>query len=344
MASYGFPGGLLGGSILPPTSVNATTAILPNLAIAGSNTYSFYTQSSFITGAQTPPGYGSMAFTNPSYGFGGLLLKRGNFGNGAQYPPGGSDFLMNVCFNENQTILCIPGGSTGYVGIGTTNPQTGLHCYNSTNFSLLLDNGTNSSLFQQAAGSGGLYIRTGTGTGGGTNGLYINSGGTLIGPNADNFTNLGGGSNRFVFVYAVNGTIQTSDARQKTNVIASNLGLNFIKNLNPVSYTWKVGQKYIDAEGNITTRPGKRTFYGFLAQEVKKTLDDLGTGDFSGWILTDVNDPDSEQGLRYTDFIAPMVKSIQELSAQNAALEQSLATATANFSSLEARIAALESK
>jgi hypothetical protein len=319
-----------------------------------------------------------MAFTSPTYGFGGLLLKRGIFGNGGQQA--GSDFLMNVCYSENQTILCIPGiynryvgigttnpqralhivspntgndsplfvhepqlgsghvtvmtvggdyanfrctqvgftnngtdtsnvatlgllggtsalvvnsvggvgigtvnpgaalqigdatsvyqipgtyitklsvtdsgyaangnkvsiflgtqgsanngffmeysptssASTNYfrfigynggqgfnqqlvsgnVGIGTTNPQTGLHCYNSTNFSLLLDNGTNSSLFQQAAGSGGLYIRTGTGTAGGTNGLYLTSGGTLFGPNADLATSLGGSSNRWTTVYA----------------------------------------------------------------------------------------------------------------------------------------------
>jgi hypothetical protein len=96
-----------------------------------------------------------MAFTNPSYGFGGLLLKRGIFGNTSQYPPGGSDFLMNVCFNENQTILCIPGGSTAYVGIGTTNPLFRLNVDNGTTVGTAcasfqassMTNGQNTSIF-----------------------------------------------------------------------------------------------------------------------------------------------------------------------------------------------------
>jgi hypothetical protein len=236
---------------------------------------------------------------------------------------------------------CASGGTTysekmrilgnGRVGIGTAIPAIGLHCYNSTNFTLLLDNGTNSSLFQQAAGSGGLYIRTGPGTTGGTNGLYLNSGGSLFGPGADIATSLGGSSNKWTTVYAQTATINTSDARQKTNITPSSLGLEFINKLNPVSYKWISGQGTLDDNGNnVSVRPGSRIFYGFLAQEVKKTLDDLAVPDFAGWTLDDVNNPDSAQGLRYTEFIAPMVKSIQELSAKN--------------SDLESRLAALEAK
>ena len=236
------------------------------------------------------------------------------------------------------------------VGIGTTSPVALLHCYNPSNISLLLDNGTNSTLIYQASSSGGLYIRTGTGTTGGSNGLFLTSGGGFFGPNADNATTLGGGSNRWTTVYAMTGTINTSDARQKTNVESSSLGLEFINKLNPVSYKWISGQGTLDDNGNqVSVRPGRRIFYGFLAQEVKNTLDELAVPDFAGWTLDDINNPDSAQGLRYTEFIAPMVKSIQELSAENTALktqmtslEQSLATATANFSSLEARLAALE--
>ena len=52
--------------------------------------------------------------------------------------------------------------------------------------------------------------------------------------------------------------------------------------------------------------------------------------DFGGWILTDKNDPDSEQGLRYEEFISPLIKAVKELSEKN--------------ETLEARILALESK
>ena len=251
--------------------------------------------------------------------------------------------MSSTTFYGSQNLVGI-----GSVGIGTVSPMAGLHCYNSLNFNLLLDNGTNSTLIQQASSSGGLYIRTGTGTSGGTNGLLLTSGGGSFGPNADNATTLGSGTNRWSTVYAVNGTINTSDARQKTNVESSSLGLQFINKLKPVSYKWISGQGTLDDNGNqVSVRPGRRIFYGFLAQEVKNTLDELAVPDFAGWTLDDINNPDSAQGLRYTEFIAPMVKSIQELSAtvqtqQTAisSLEQSLATATANFSSLEARLAA----
>ena len=254
--------------------------------------------------------------------------------------------------NGNDTSPQMTITSSGNVGIGTTNPQQPLHCYNSFNYSLLLDNGTNSTLIQQASSSGGLYIRTGTGTSGGTNGLFLTSGGGFFGPNADNYTSLGNSGLRWSYINAVTGTITSSDARQKTNITPSSLGLEFINKLNPVSYKWISGQGTLDDNGNqVSVRPGRRIFYGFLAQEVKNTLDELAVPDFAGWTLDDINNPDSAQGLRYTEFIAPMVKSIQELSAENTALktqmtslEQSLATATANFSSLEARLAAIEAK
>jgi hypothetical protein len=169
----------------------------------------------------------------------------------------------------------------------------------------------------------------------------------IFSPILDNQMSCGWSSQRWTTVYATTGTINTSDVRQKTNVAASNLGLNFISNLNPVSYSWIDGGTPANEPNVVGARPGKRTFYGFIAQDVRQTLDELGTGDFAGWTLDDPKDPESTQGLRYTEFIAPMVKAIQELSAENTALksridslEQSLATVTANYSSLEARLAA----
>jgi len=38
--------------------------------------------------------------------------------------------------------------------------------------------------------------------------------------------------------------------------------------------------------------------------------------DFGGWIQTDTSDENSEQGLRYDEFISPMIKAIQELKQQ----------------------------
>ena len=153
---------------------------------------------------------------------------------------------------------------------------------------------------------------------------------TSLSPSTNNNMSLGDSTNKWTTVYATTPLISASDAREKTNIQSTNLGLDFINKLNPVSYKWIVGHNDTDDSGNIISSPGQRTFYGLIAQEVKQTLDEINAGDFAGWILSDVNDPNSSQGLRYTEFISPMVKAIQDLS--------SLVT------QLTARVAELETK
>lgn len=175
-------------------------------------------------------------------------------------------------------------------------------------------------------------------------------------PTTDNGQTLGTASNRWSVVYAATGIINTSDERAKLD-FADTLGLDFILKLEPVSYRYKKGKTVIDQvedgveevpavldkDGNevtpATTIPkyknveriseGKRRYHGLKAQQVKQTLDQFGV-DFAGWILTDPEDPESEQGLRYDQFIAPLIKSIKE---QQVIID-----------SLTARIAVLEAK
>jgi hypothetical protein len=137
-----------------------------------------------------------MAFTNPSYGFGGLLLKRGIFGNTSQYPPGGSDFLMNVCFNENQTILCIPGGSNGNVGIGTTNPVSPLQiqCNDGYTGGITLSHAATS-----ASGPNEYMIQRGL-VGGTILGAGTNTSNIMLFHTTNETTSLGGGKTGFVWV------------------------------------------------------------------------------------------------------------------------------------------------
>jgi hypothetical protein len=120
--------------------------------------------------------------------------------------------------------------------------------------------------------------------------------------------------------------VVTSDERTKNSIVESNLGLSFIDSLRPVSYKYNVGKNEItyDDDGEITgsiERPGNRTHYGLIAQEVKQTLDSLGIEDFGGWILDDLEDLNSPQALRYEEFISPLIKAVQELSAKIAILE-----------------------
>jgi len=161
-------------------------------------------------------------------------------------------------------------------------------------------------------------------------------------PIPDNAYTCGAAGKRWSAIWAANGTIQTSDERTKTEIQDATLGLDFINALRPVSYKFKVGgnkvirQVYRDRDGNevapthddarpaeIVTEPipGKRVHWGFRSQQV---LEAVPPGiDFGGHIITDLSDPDSEQGLRYEEFISPMVKAIQELTARVKQLENS---------------------
>lgn len=164
-------------------------------------------------------------------------------------------------------------------------------------------------------------------------------------PQSDNTYNLGqatsagyGANRRWQRLYSNNTTISTSDVNAKTDVADSPLGLAFINSLRPISYRWIVGHHEVvkDAEGNpviigedsmgkpifeLEDVPGKRLHYGFIAQEVKQAVDASGVEDFAGWVKDDISDPNSTESLSYEQFIAPMAKAIQELSARVQQLE-----------------------
>lgn len=129
-------------------------------------------------------------------------------------------------------------------------------------------------------------------------------------------------SNRFwKTIYSNTGTINTSDQRLKTDISSSDLGLNFINDLNPVSYKFIEGGKEI-VDGDVVSIPGTRTHYGLIAQEVKEAIDASGVEDFAGWVKMDMEQEDSMQGLRYDQFVAPLIKAVQELTARVKALEE----------------------
>jgi len=108
-----------------------------------------------------------------------------------------------------------------------------------------------------------------------------------------------------------------SDERVKTNVLENVQGLEFIAKLRPVTYNysldkidnWQKAKPTTNAynTANTTTR-----FSGFLAQEVLKTSKETGY-EFSG-----VDIPENDKalyGIRYAEFVVPLVKAVQELKA-----------------------------
>ena len=133
-------------------------------------------------------------------------------------------------------------------------------------------------------------------------------------PAVDDDRDLGSASLRFDNVRATNGTIQTSDQNVKNTIVTSDLGLDFINKLNPVSYKFN----------NKT-----RTHYGLISQEIETVLGTISKSatDFAGFCKDEVDDDGNamtpKYGLRYTEFISPIIKAIQELSAKVTALEGS---------------------
>jgi hypothetical protein len=181
----------------------------------------------------------------------------------------------------------------------------------------------------------------------GTTSAATNVGGsrlTLIGTNADvasptldNATAIGEGaivdaSNK---VRIGNGTVSViqgqvaftaaSDKRLKKDIQNLSGGLDFIKKLRPVSYQMK----------NLDD---SRTNWGFIAQEIEEIV---GT---ENAILTVGGDKDRTLGLRYTDFVAPLVKAVQEQQQEIEELQSKLIKEQKQVAALQASIQNLKSE
>lgn len=121
-------------------------------------------------------------------------------------------------------------------------------------------------------------------------------------------------------IYSQNPVTVISDLRLKKDIQDSVLGLDFINKLRPVSYKFiEGGNKVVerDERGKPTrfeSVSGVRTHFGLIAQEVKEILPE-GV-DFGGWVIANPEDNNSTQALRYEQFIAPLIKAVQELSAK----------------------------
>ena len=119
---------------------------------------------------------------------------------------------------------------------------------------------------------------------------------------------------------------RTSDIRWKKDIITNtDCGLSFINDLRTVTYKWKAPSErppeLIGYDAEKTEPTHKEKMYGFIAQEVKESLDKSGITDFNGWTM---DKKDGSQGVSYEMFVVPLVKAVQELSAENNALKARL--------------------
>lgn len=155
-----------------------------------------------------------------------------------------------------------------------------------------------------------------------------------VAPDLNNSYSCGTAKLRWSEVYSVNGAINTSDIRDKTDIqpiggIASAL----VDAIEPIFFKWKVAAQYdeqigtqvVGADKNgqsidqpifkTRTRPGARRHAGFRAQDVQAAMDGLDI-DFSAWGLDDKSDPESPQWVRPDELLPILWQAVRELSRE----------------------------
>jgi trimeric autotransporter adhesin len=181
--------------------------------------------------------------------------------------------------------------------------------------------------------------------------------------NASNAVVIGSSSVTSIGGYA--GWTNFSDGRYKKNIQQNVPGLAFINKLNPVTYTLDIAgietklhqndrslsDKGNSGPGNPQSDPVIKqaiqdkstiTYTGFVAQDVEKAADSVGFT-FSGIDKPkDINQ--SFYGLRYGDFVPPLVKAVQELSASSSAKDSVIGALVGEVDSLVTKYDALQAQ
>lgn len=148
--------------------------------------------------------------------------------------------------------------------------------------------------------NGDIYLDSGNASVQVSNQVQIT--GDLI-PSSDGRYSCGSSWFRWRDVYAVNGTIVTSDRAKKKDVDESldRYGA-FFDALRPVSY------RLVDGQSG-------RTHLGLIAQDVEQALASCGLTDmdFAGFIRSPREDGGFDYALRYGEFIALLIREVQDI-------------------------------
>jgi hypothetical protein len=285
--------------------------------------------------------------------------------------------------------------TNGNVGIGTTVPgvkldvaggirtSTDITLYGSTNKILFSNAGGYDFSIQQQSGSYlGFYSPEQSATAKmvigntGNVGIGVTNPGSILQiagiltPEDSGTRDIGTSALLFHEIFAAHNTINTSDERQKQDIVDSDLGLEFINKLLPRSFKFRphteeteivpildgnsipVMVQAVDDKGELKFKESvildangkkqlipimilltekktvlnpdgsikymhdhKRTHYGLIAQEVGAVV---GDKDFGGYVHDEEND---RYGIRESEFVAVLIKAVQELSEKVAKLE-----------------------
>ena len=128
-------------------------------------------------------------------------------------------------------------------------------------------------------------------------------------------------------LYAGSATVQTSDARIKEDIKDSSLGLGFINQLRAVEYKKRQPEDYDESLKKemywykndrmprvLNELDKNKCRTGFIAQEVGEILSNMSYDNNND--IVEIDESNTQQMIAYSKLVPPLVKAIQELSAQ----------------------------
>ena len=218
---------------------------------------------------------------------------------GLQYDDGIDQFDFLTNGNSRMAINL----TNGFVGINNASPAYRFDVTGNSRIAgnLGVQTAPNTRTIQAGNSQGALigigsaeYIQDG-----GINVLAFNEN---VFPVSDNLWSLGSSTNRWSDVWAVDGTINTSDVRDKTNIRDLNYGMKEIMQLHPVRFDWKNNS---DAGDKL----------GVIAQEVQKVIPEVVRDweyqtDEASNKKTKITS--ARLGVMYADIIPVLIRGMQE--------------------------------
>ena len=143
------------------------------------------------------------------------------------------------------------------------------------------------------------------------------------------------GDNNIATFYCKQSAINTSDARDKTDIQQFSHGLDWITQLRPVTYRWDMRTNYENGMPNGTHKESRLNL-GLIAQEEIEIEKQFGYAtDKTNMIVANINEDGSSYGMNYTSLIPLLINSIKELKAIVDAQSALITTLTTRITALE---------